>query len=158
MFETGKQGSGQEGSGEGEKPVSTSLKVTGLLVIIVAAYVGYIFWSRAEEREAFAQRDAARKAAQAAADQKAVQSLGGDQFKILNFYAYPAAIARGDSTQLCYGVSNAASVTLEPQSNAVWPAFSKCVTVSPKKTTDYTFTATDAAGHRQQAHATVSVE
>jgi len=83
--------------------------------------------------------------------------MGGDRFEILNFYAYPGVIQRGDLTTLCYSVSNAKSVTLEPQSNAVWPAFEGCVSVSPKKTTTYTFTATDATGNKKTATAIVEV-
>ena len=90
-------------------------------------------------------------------DQKVFQAMGGDRFEILNFYAYPGVIQRGDSTTLCYSVSNAKSVTLEPQSNAVWPAFERCVSVSPKKTTTYTFTATDATGNKKTATAIVEV-
>jgi len=48
-------------------------------------------------------------------------------------------------------------VTLEPQSNAVWPAFERCVSVTPAKTTTYTLTATDAAGNKKTATAEVEV-
>ena len=41
------------------------------------------------------------------------ETLGGDRFEILNFYAVPGVIRRGDSAQLCYGVSNAKTVRLE---------------------------------------------
>ena len=86
------------------------------------------------------------------------EGMGGDRFDILNFFPYPGEITRGDSTMLCYSVSNAKSVTLQPQSNAVWPAFERCVSVSPKKTTIYTLTATDAAGHTKSATVTVTVD
>jgi hypothetical protein len=142
---------------QSEKSIPTFTKVFAVVFVIVLLYVGYIFWSRAQEKAAFEQQAAQRKAAQAAADQKTVAGMGGDEFKILRFYAYPSQIARGDSTDICYGVSNAASVTLQPQTSAVWPAFNKCVTVSPRKTTEYTFTATDAAGHTQQQKITVEV-
>ncbi|MGH9774467.1 MAG: hypothetical protein ACRD50_05910 [Candidatus Acidiferrales bacterium] len=49
-------------------------------------------------------------------------------------------------------------MTPEPQSSAVWPAFEKCVSVSPKKTTTYTFTAIDAAGNTKSTTDMVVVE
>lgn len=140
-----------------EKSIPTITKALAVVFVIVLLYVGYIFWSRAQEKAAFEQQASQRKAAQAAADQKAVAGMGGNEFKILRFYAYPSQIERGDSTDICYGVSNAASVTLQPQTSAVWPAFNKCVTVSPRETTEYTFTAKDAAGHTQQQKVTVEV-
>jgi hypothetical protein len=83
--------------------------------------------------------------------------MGGDRFDILSFYANPGAMVQGDSVNLCYSVSNAKSVTLQPQSNAVWPSYERCVSVSPKKTTTYTLTATDAAGQKKSATAIVEV-
>jgi len=64
--------------------------------------------------------------------------LGGNRFEILHFYASPGVIRRGQTAQLCYGVSGAKTVRLEPQPNAVWPSFSRCVDVSPSKDTSYT--------------------
>jgi cytoskeletal protein RodZ len=142
---------------EPEKSIPGYLKISGAVFLVAAIYLGYIFWARAQQRAAFEQHEAERKAQQAAADQKAVEGMGGSEFKILNFYADPPVISRGDSTELCYGVSNAQSVTLQPQTNAVWPAFSKCVSVSPRKTTEYTFTATNAAGQAQSSKLTVEV-
>jgi hypothetical protein len=49
-------------------------------------------------------------------------------------------------------------VTLEPQSNAVWPAFERCVSVTPNKTTTYTLTATDAAGNTKTKTVEVDVK
>jgi len=83
--------------------------------------------------------------------------LGGNQFAILNFYASPGEIRRGETAQLCYGVSNAKTVRIEPQTSAVWPSYSRCVDVAPKKDTTYTLTAEDAAGHIKTATVTVKV-
>ena len=76
----------------------------------------------------------------------AVEQLGGKELAILSFYASPGFIHRGGSAQLCYGVSNAKTVKLEPQPHPVWPSEAKCVDVSPTKTTTYTLTIGDAAG------------
>jgi hypothetical protein len=119
------------------------------------AYVGGTFFLRWNQDRTIAKRAAEAKRAR---DQQTFEGMGGDRFEILAFYALPGVIRRGDSSTLCYGVSNAKSVTLEPQSNAVWPAFERCVSVSPRKTTTYTLTATDATGHTKTSTATVEVQ
>src|SRR5207244_7231381 len=83
----------------------------------------------------FEQRALDRKRAQ---DQRTVEMLGGNRFEILHFYASPGVIRRGQTAQLCYGVSGAKTVRLEPQPNAVWPSFSRCVDVCPSYDTSYT--------------------
>jgi hypothetical protein len=83
--------------------------------------------------------------------------MGGDRFEILGFYADPATIRAGETAEVCYSVSNAKSVTLDPPSEPVWPAFSRCVHVSPHKTTTYTLTAEDASGHTKSAAIQVEV-
>jgi hypothetical protein len=128
--------------------------VSLVVVCLAAAYVGGVFYTRWHGDRVIQER---ASEAERAHDQKIFQAMGGDRFEIMNFYAYPGVIERGDSTTLCYSVSNAKSVTLEPQSGAVWPAFDRCLSVSPKKTTTYTFTATDAAGDKKSATAEVEV-
>ena len=130
------------------------LLYTSILLGIALMYVGWIFFSRWQEN-----REIERKAAEEkkAADQSVVEMLGGNQFAILNFYASPGEIRRGETAQLCYGVSNAKTVRIEPQTSAVWPSYSRCVDVAPKKDTTYTLTAEDAAGHIKTATVTVKV-
>ncbi|MGH9683572.1 MAG: hypothetical protein ACRD4S_08185 [Candidatus Acidiferrales bacterium] len=130
------------------------LVVWCVLVGVVAIYVGSVFYSRSEDVRRVQEQAAERKRAQ---DAEAVESMGGNNFDILNFYADPGYIHRGDSAKLCYAVSNAKSVTLEPQSNPVWPSYSRCVSVSPVNTTTYTLTATDAAGHTKRSTLEVQV-
>jgi hypothetical protein len=49
-------------------------------------------------------------------------------------------------------------VKIEPQAEEpVWPAFNRCVHVSPRKTTKYTLTIEDAAGHTKTAAVEVRV-
>ena len=141
---------------EAETPAPL-LKISAGLFLVALIYLGYVFYMRSQQNRTFEERAARAKAAQALADQKTVQGMGGDKFEILRFYADPAAVARGDSTELCYGVSNATAVTLQPQSNAMWPAFSKCVPVSPRKTTEFTLTATSASGEVKTSKITVQV-
>jgi hypothetical protein len=90
-------------------------------------------------------------------DRRVVEMLGGNRFEILNFYATPPGIKRGEPAQLCYGVSNAKSVRLEPQSAEVWPSFSRCVSVTPQKDTTFTLTIDDGAGHTKSATVSVKV-
>jgi hypothetical protein len=120
--------------------------------------VGWIFLSRWQENRDIDRRAASERAEkQRESDRRALESLGGKDLAILNFYAIPETIRRGESTQLCYGVTNAKSVRLEPQSNPVWPSYSRCVDVSPRATTVYTLTISDDAGHTKTATAKVNV-
>ncbi len=136
------------------KGMSIHVVVTLIVFGVAVVYLGGVFYMRSH-RDRVVQDQAG--AAKQEHDQRVFQMMGGDRFDILKFFPYPGEIQRGDSTMLCYSVSNAKSVTLEPQSNAVWPAFERCVSVAPKKTTIYTFTATDAAGHTKSATVTVEV-
>jgi hypothetical protein len=130
-----------------------------LLTLVVfglgAAYLGIVFYARWHGDRVMQEQATAAKREE---DKKVFEGMGGDRFDILRFFPYPGEVKRGDSTMLCYGVSNAKSVTLEPQPNAVWPAFERCISVSPKKTTTYTLTATDAAGHTKSATVVVEVD
>lgn len=130
---------------------------SGAVLLFVAIYVGWIVFSRWNENRLIEQR--AREAVtqkQHEQDQKTVEQMGGFELAIQNFYGNPQ-IRRGQSAQLCYGVANAKKVTLEPQSNPVWPSYSRCVDVSPTKTTTYTLTASDDAGHSVSQTFTVQV-
>jgi type II secretory pathway pseudopilin PulG len=131
------------------------IAVSVVVFLVALAYVGWVFWSRARQNQAIEERVAAQRRAQ---DAQTVESMGGDRFEILAFYANPPSISRGDSADLCYSVSNAKSVTLEPQSSKVWPSYEHCVSVSPHKTTTYMLTATDAGGQTKSAAVTVEVQ
>ncbi|HXY23268.1 MAG TPA: hypothetical protein VEI73_01345 [Candidatus Acidoferrum sp.] len=118
------------------------------LIAIVALVVGWIFFSRWEENRAFENRmKQERTQKQLENDRAALEQMGGKELAIQNFYATPGVVRRGQSVQLCYGVANAKTVKLEPQPNPVWPSYSRCVDVSPAKTTTYTLTIADASGH-----------
>lgn len=62
------------------------------------------------------------------------------------FYSPTPHVAKGAPAKLCYGVSSAKTVTLTPAEAQVWPAVTRCVEVTPRKTTTYTFTAIGADG------------
>ena len=118
-------------------------------VLVFAAFaVVWIFFSRWHENrsaESHAKEEKAQK--QREEDRQTLERMGGNELAIQNFYALPAEIRRGQSVKLCYGVANAKTVKLEPQSNPVWPSYARCVDVTPTKTTTYTLTIADAAGN-----------
>src|ERR1700741_3788959 len=123
------------------------LLYTSTLLIIVLIYtVGTFYVRRQQNREIEQQAADAAAAKERTNDQLTVQQLGGNEFKILNFYATPSVVHAGETVQLCYAVSNAKTVKLEPQTNAVWPSVSRCVDVTPKKTKEYTLTIEDGHG------------
>jgi hypothetical protein len=134
------------------------LRYSWLLVAVVLLYIGGTFLLRWRENRNIDQ-EMERKAAtkKAEDDRRIVELMGGNRFEILAFYAAPAAIRIGEAAQLCYGVSNAASVRLDPPVESLWPSYSRCLKVSPRKDTTYTLTAEDAQGHTKTATAVVRV-
>ncbi len=140
-----------------DRPVSAMRKVlpfTTAAVVIALLYVGYIFYSRhAEQKDADEQAEQKR----AADARKVADAYGGNELKVLTFYATEGPIHRGDTTQLCYSVNNAKSVTIEPDLHDVPVSYSNCVKISPKKDTTYTLTATSDKGKTEQAVITMRV-
>jgi hypothetical protein len=66
--------------------------------------------------------------------------------KILEFYASPGIVRKGDPVTLCYGVDQATAVRLEPPVEAIVPAANRCIQFSPVATRTYTLIATGAGG------------
>lgn len=130
------------------------LVYTSLALVVAGLAVGWIFYSRHQQNRAIEEKAAAQKRAD---DAKSYQMLGGNQFAILSFYVGPSSINRGDETRVCYSVSNAKSVIVEPPIGEVWPSYGRCVQVTPSRTTTYKLTIDDGAGHSKTATATVSV-
>lgn len=132
---------------------------TSSLIVLALIYVGLVFFFRWEQNREL-ERKAEQKKAQEAQDAKAsYEMLGGNRFEILNFYISPAIMKRGETAQLCYGVSNTKTVSIDPPvSNSMWPALMRCIPVEPKKDTAYTLTATDAAGNTKTAETRIRVE
>jgi hypothetical protein len=131
----------------------------GAVVLIVLGFVGYTFWSRRTENADLAyKQQAAKSAQQRESDAAAVEELGGSDFKILAFYASPGLIHRGDTVDMCYGVSNAKTVKLDPPAGNVWPSANRCMQVAPKKTTTYTLTIDDGKGNTANQQLTITVK
>lgn len=131
----------------------------GGLVVLLLGYTGFVFWSRSQDTKLAMQQQAEKRAAEEhTADEKSVDALGGSEFKILAFYGSPGRIRRGEEVTLCYGVSKAKTVKLDPPDGNVWPAATRCLQVAPKKTTKYTLTADDGAGNAKSADLTITVK
>jgi hypothetical protein len=132
----------------------------GVLALVVLGYTAFVFWSRWQVNQDIAAKEKAARAAKVRDDAaKSFEVLGGADFKIVSFYAMPGTIHRGDSVDMCYGVSNAKSVKLDPPDVAsLFPSLNRCVKVVPKKTTTYTFTADDGKGNTKTAQLTIEVQ
>jgi hypothetical protein len=134
------------------------LLYSSLILIGAALAVGWILFSRWQQTRDFERRRTEQRTQQhQEQDRMTLKQMGGKELAIQNFYASRAVIRRGQSVQLCYGVANAKSVKLEPQSSPVWPSYSRCVDVTPSKTTTYTLTIADAAGNTQSESLEVKV-
>jgi hypothetical protein len=132
------------------------LPYTTVGVVLAAIYCGFIFYSRWSEN-----REAVQKAKQQelAADQKTVDAYGGGKVKIMAFTLSAGAIHRGDKVDICYGVANAKTVTIDPKPDGeTWPSLNRCVEAQPKKDTTYTLTATDEKGQTDTQSLAVRVQ
>jgi len=131
------------------------LVTTAVVLLLGGVYLGWVFYSRWEANQAIEEKAREKRRLQ---DQESFEMMGGNRFEILNWYATPPSVRPGEATALCYSVSNAKSVKIEPPSDEpVWPAFGRCVHVSPRKTTTYTLTIDDGAGHMRSAEVEVEV-
>jgi hypothetical protein len=138
-------------------PLKNPFVYSSLLILVVAIYIGWIIFSRQQANRAYDQHAHEQQTQeQRQQDQAAIEQLGGSELSIQMLYATPS-IRRGETGQICYGVANAKSVTLEPQNNKVWPSHNLCVDVKPTKTTTYTLTAVGADGKDVSQQVTIEV-
>ena len=134
------------------------LLYSSLALAIVALIVSWILFSRWQENKRIDRQNAQAKSEKRREnDRTALDQFGGKELDIQSFYASPGAVRRGESVQLCYGVANAKTVKLEPQPHPVWPSYSRCVEVTPARTTTYTLTVQDAAGNTKSQSVDVKV-
>ena len=151
---------GKAPSEQGSQPadphsrIRTVLKFTWVLIAVAAIYPGWILLERWDQNRRV-QREAEQQRLEA--DRRTVEALGGDRFEILHFYATPGIVRRGEEAQLCYGVSNAKTVRLDPPAGAVWPSFGRCLYVKPEKGTTYTLTITHANGQTKSESLVIQV-
>jgi hypothetical protein len=133
------------------------LPYTTVLVIIVALYVGWIFYSRWRDAKSAEEQAAAQKAEQ---EKKVADAVfgSGQQVRLLNFSISPIRLKRGEVARMCYGVSNAVSVTIEPHVEDTKPSYNHCLDIKPMKETTYILTAKDKSGHIETGSLTVKVQ
>jgi hypothetical protein len=118
------------------------------VIAAIAISVLFLGWVLLSRGSASTQTDAARPATtQRNADTLAY--YGNGQLKVLSFYASPAEVRKGSRALVCYGVSNATAVSIEPAAGETWPSTGRCMEVTATKDTEYKLTARDGNGHEQ---------
>ena len=127
-----------------EQRLRRIVPLLGVLVVAGVIYDAAVFYTRRSDAR---QAEHAKAALEARHEQKTIDALDGDGLKIITFYATPGVIGRGGHTELCYGVTGAKTVRIEPSVGDVWPALSRCLQISPGRDTEYKITAEDGAGH-----------
>src|SRR6185369_8037878 len=101
------------------------LPYTTVLTVLAALYTAWAFYSR---HQSAAEADRQVQQEQIAANQRIVDRLGGDQLKILGFNAaITGEIPARSRVVICYGVSNAVEVKIEPEVEPIKPALSHCL-------------------------------
>jgi len=135
------------------------LRYMPIAIVIAMAYAGIVLFSRwSQTRDIEAKEKAKAAEERKTEEQRALDVVGGTEFNILVFYATPGLVHRGDPVELCYGVANAQTVKIEPDTGReVWPSVNRCIDLKPKKTTTYTLTAQDAHGNTKTAALTLEV-
>ena len=131
-----------------------TLPWVSVAVIAAVAYDGWIFYSRwryARDAEQARQTEETRRA------RRTIDLMGGTDFRIINFYAVPPAIRRGNQTRICFGVYGAKRIRIEPEIGDLHPAISYCFDVAPRKDTTYKLIAEDGAGHTATASLAIKV-
>src|SRR5262249_1314214 len=142
---------------ETKSPWKNPFVYTSLAIAFVALYVGWTQYARWQSNREFDRRAReSQQEKQRQQDQATVEQMGGSELAIQSFYGTPV-VRHGETGQLCYGVANAKTVKLEPESGPMWPSYGRCIDVKPAKTTTYTLTVADAAGHTASQEVTIKV-
>jgi hypothetical protein len=130
-----------------KSPFKNPFLYSSLVIFGVILYVSYVLFVRYESSKEYERQTRERQNEQRREeDRLAVEQLGGSELAIRGLYVSPRAIQPGETAQLCYDVANAKTVTLDPPVGEVWPSHSRCLNISPRKTTTYTLTIKDAVG------------
>jgi hypothetical protein len=132
------------------------LPFTSVAIIIAALYVAWTFYSRYQSNKQAVERIEADR--EAARKRVVDQIYGSGEIRFTTFGADSGLLKRGEPTELCYGVVNAKSVRLDPPVEQIKPSYHHCLEITPKKTTTYTITADDGAGHTKSESLTIQVQ
>ena len=141
---------------KGTSTLKTLSRFATVGVVIVAIYLGWTFYSRHLSDEQAARELAAKQ--EEKRKQEADQIFGSGEVKIVSYSVDKSQLARGESADLCYGVVNATKVVIEPHVEDSKPSAYHCLTVSPRSTTTYTLTASNAKGDAKSLAVTVRVK
>jgi hypothetical protein len=136
--------------------VRAILPYTTIAMIIAALYVAWTFYSRYEANRTAAVAIQNKKAEEN--KQFVSQVYGSGEVKFTAMSADSGVLGLGQTTQLCYGVVNAKTVKVDPPVEQLKPSYHHCFEVAPKKTTTYTITADDGAGHTKSESLTIQVK
>jgi hypothetical protein len=123
-------------------------------VLAAVIYDGWTFYSRWRSAR---QGEQARQAEEARRARQTLDLIGGTDFRIINFYAAPQVIRRGQQATICFGVYGAKRVRMVPAVEDLHPAINDCLQVSPQQDTTYKLIAEDGAGHTASASLVITV-
>jgi len=126
-----------------------------VLSAVALCYLVWVFASRHFSTQRWVEEQ--KSVDDAAARANFQRIYGGSALKILQFYAREGQLVEGRSTVLCYGVLNAARVSIAPVVEGVSPALNRCVAIAPRRDTTYVLTAEGADGGTSSASLTVTV-
>jgi hypothetical protein len=78
--------------------------------------------------------------------------------KILQFYASPGTVARGEPVSICYGVENAQAVRLQPNIEEIRPSPNRCFQIKPLQDATYSLIADGLDGKQVSESLTIQVK
>lgn len=136
-------------------PLQAVLPYTTAAVVIAALYVAWVFYSRHEANLKAQQEAAAQESEHRRREAQTIFGSGGLSFR--TWSADKAVVRPGEIAHLCYGIVDAKSVKIDPPVADLKPSYLHCFEVTPKTTTTYTITATDATGHTASQQLTIQV-
>lgn len=141
-----------------KSPFKNPFLYSSVAILGVILYVSYVIYTRYNSSKEYERQTRERQVEQRREDDRlAVEQLGGSELAIRGLYVSPRAIHAGETAQLCYDVANAKTVALDPPVGEVWPSHSRCLNISPRKTTTYTLTIKDVAGKTMSQTVELSV-
>lgn len=112
---------------------------TGLAAALSLCHLAYVWYSRS--RPAFT--PAVRRAAPPAPEPAGL--------RILQFYAMPGEVVRGERALVCYGVAGARAVRVDPPVEELGVSRNRCFALAPRRSGQYTLTAEGPGGEEARA-------
>jgi hypothetical protein len=137
-------------------PLAAVLPYTTVAVIVAALYVAWTFYSRHEANVKAQQQAAAQEAEHRKREAQQIFGSGGLSFR--TWSADKAVLRPGETAHICYGIVDAKTVKIDPPVAQLKPSYLHCFEVAPRRTTTYTITAEDGAGHTASEQLTIRVQ